>query len=74
MKRLEDGISLPKTAECQFLNDERVEESLPLVERLGKDGIIMTKMIDPEGNIDQDHAGSGCQAGESPCLREKLII
>ena len=44
-------------------NDERMGDNLPLVERSGKDGIIMTKMIDPDGSVDQDHAGSGRRRG-----------
>jgi len=62
-KRFKDEISLPKAAQRQLPNNERMGKNLPLAEWSAKGGIIVTKIIDPDGSIDQDHAGSGRRRG-----------
>ena len=62
-KRLENDVSLPKAAQCQLPNYEGMGKNLPPVEQLGKGRIVMSKMIDPDRSVDQDHAGSGRRRG-----------
>lgn len=61
LQAIQDNLSLTQTSQRQFASNKWMGENAPLLEEIGQGCIAFAQRVDPDGCIDENHAGSVCR-------------